>query len=175
MPEKSTKLPSPSAPAEEVRAYIIQVLVTKYSTPVDIAERHASKWEIGTFSQLTKASQQNLSDIFNSNVGLCLYNALQDDLYEWIDQQPSAILAKYAFQISAVILASVLLLAFSWSQGLPIAKEWASWAFSPFPWFFFSGSTAYYIYKHGLRGAGVGFGAILAYVALVVGFCASLV
>lgn len=102
-----------------------------------------------------------------------------------------------------MILASVLLLAFCWSQGLPIAKgkcnthfdpvpldlvhgamnadymhyalEWASWAFSPFPWFFFSGSTAYYIYKHGLRGAGVGFGAILAYVALVVGFCASLV
>lgn len=97
MPEKTTKLPSPSAPAEKVRAYITQVLVTKYSTPVDIAEKHARKWEIGTFSQLTKASQQNLSDIFNSNVGLCLYNALRDDLYEWVDQQPSAILAKCMF------------------------------------------------------------------------------
>lgn len=97
MAEKSKKLPSPSAPAEQVRAYITQLLVTKYSTPVEIAEKHARKWEIGTFSQLTKASQQNLSDIFNSNVGLCLYNALRDDMCDYLDEQPSVILAKCTF------------------------------------------------------------------------------
>lgn len=97
MTEKSKKLPSPSAPAEEVREYITQLLVTRYSTPVDIAEKHASKWEIGTFSQLRQASPRSLSDIFNSNVGLCLGNALQDDMRDHLDEQPSVIVAKCMF------------------------------------------------------------------------------
>ncbi|OJJ07184.1 hypothetical protein ASPVEDRAFT_88438 [Aspergillus versicolor CBS 583.65] len=170
MAEKSNKLPSPSASAEEVRAYITQLLVTKYSTPVEIAASHAAKWEIGTFSQLSKASLQSLSDIFNSNVGLCLYNGVREDMCDHLEKQPSVIFAKYVARISVVILVSVLLLALSWSLGFPIPKDVALWAKSPLPWFFFSGAMVYYVYKHSFKdSSGVVFRVILIYVALIVG------
>lgn len=53
------------------------------------------------------------------------------------------------------------------------AVDLASWALSPFPWFFFSGAMAYYAYKVSFRETSVVFCIALAYVALIVGFIAS--
>lgn len=94
-----------------------------------------------------------------------------------------------------MILASVLLLALASSQGFPFAQGKcnthfdpdamnadymlyalgrASWAVSPFPWYFFSFSTGYYAYKHKLRDTSIAFCILGAYFALIIGFCASL-
>lgn len=85
--------PSANAPADEVRTYITQLLVNKYDVPVDDAEKHASKWEIGQFSRLTPASQETIQRIFGDNVGLCIYSAIQEDLSELLDARPLAIIS----------------------------------------------------------------------------------
>ncbi|THC88369.1 hypothetical protein EYZ11_012179 [Aspergillus tanneri] len=90
-------LPLGSAPADEVRTYITQLLVKNNDVPVDIAEKYASKWEIGQFSQLTQASEEALQRIFGDNVGLCVYIALQEalreDISKVLDKRPSAIIS----------------------------------------------------------------------------------
>ncbi|KAJ5357048.1 hypothetical protein N7517_011657 [Penicillium concentricum] len=88
-----TTFPPANAPADQVRTYITQLLVNKYDVPVDVAEKHASKWEIGRFSQLTPASRETLQRIFGDNVGLCIFSTLQEDLTEVMNKRPSAILS----------------------------------------------------------------------------------
>jgi len=99
LPTGVTAFPSASAPAEEVRTYITQLLVNKYDVPVDVAEKHANKWEIGRFSQLTPASRDTVQRIFGDNVGLCIHSTVQEDLSEVMNKRPSAILSGCMFSI----------------------------------------------------------------------------
>ncbi|KAJ5813196.1 hypothetical protein N7447_010219 [Penicillium robsamsonii] len=118
LPTGLTTLPPPNAPAEQVRTYITQLLVNRYDVPVDVAETHASKWEIGRFSQLTPASRETLQRIFGDNVGLCIFSTLQEDLTEFMNKRPSAIISGYVAAASSLALASVVLLFFLPELGL---------------------------------------------------------
>ncbi|KAJ5178648.1 uncharacterized protein N7500_001347 [Penicillium coprophilum] len=93
LPIGLTTFPSANAPAEQVRTYITQLLVNKHDVPIDVAEKHASKWEIGRFSQLMPASQETLQRIFGDNVGWCIFSAIREDRIELINKKPSAILS----------------------------------------------------------------------------------
>lgn len=94
IPKSASKTLLPdSAPADEVRTYITQLLVKRYDTDVDFAEKYASKWEIGRFSQLSSASQETLRGIFGNNVGICIYDTLQEDISKTHDATPSVIIS----------------------------------------------------------------------------------
>ncbi|CAI7656229.1 unnamed protein product [Penicillium glandicola] len=102
--------PPASAPADVVRAYIAKLLVDKYDVPADVAEKHADKWEIGRFSQLTAASRDTVQRIFGDNVGLCIHIAIREELLEALNKRPSAIISSYAAISSSLALASILVL-----------------------------------------------------------------
>ncbi|KAF7587374.1 hypothetical protein BBP40_007362 [Aspergillus hancockii] len=147
----SRTLPKGSAPAEEVRSYTTQLLVKKYDVPIDIAEKYASKWEIGRFSQLTSASRETLQRIFGDNVGLCVYSALREDISKILDEKPSVIISGYAATTSALVLVSVLLLFFLPELGLQAKQDRVTWAASPVWWFLFAVSGIFHAIKHPLR------------------------
>ncbi|KAJ5200804.1 hypothetical protein N7491_008390 [Penicillium cf. griseofulvum] len=165
-----TKFPSAFAPADEVRTYITQVLINKYDVPVDVAEKHANKWEIGRFSQLTPASRDTIQRIFGDNVGLCIHSAVQEDLAEVMNQKPSAIISGYAATASSLSLATVLLLLFLPELGLQAKHaDRIMWAASPVWWFLFAGSWGFYAIKHPLNEITITLSSLGAFAAIMTG------
>ncbi|KAL4781363.1 hypothetical protein BJX76DRAFT_335637 [Aspergillus varians] len=175
MAEKSQtaprSLPAPSAPADEVRAYIVQLLVEKHKTPLDVAEKHASKWEIGTFTQLSEASGDSLAAIFGPNVGMCLKSWVEDDVCEVMDSQPLVIFWKYATRITGFILVSLLVLLFLPDMGLQSPYTRITWVASPIPWYLFALSGVIYVSKNPTDQLRVLLLGVTAFSAFGVGFC----
>ncbi|KAL2871442.1 uncharacterized protein BJX67DRAFT_342244 [Aspergillus lucknowensis] len=175
LPEKIRgTLPAPNAPADQVRAYITQLLITKHHVAPDAAEKYAGKWEIGAFSQLASAPQNTIQRIFGDNAGWCIYNGMREDLFKAQDRKTSVILSAWAVRISAPALASVLFLLFSPELGLQSAQDRITWAAHPSWWLCFGISGLLYFFYHphrdveGLTSLLFGFFSVVVGIILVV-------
>ena len=80
----SPKLPARSAGPDEVRAYIVRVLMTQRDTTSDAANETASLWRLGRGSELRDASVQVFKSIFGNYTGWFLYRIVhEDELEDW--------------------------------------------------------------------------------------------
>ena len=82
------KLPALSAGVNEVRAYLVRVLMSQ-DISADVADEIANKWRLGRGSELHDASRAFLQDIFGKSNGWMLYRIVQEDALE--DWQQSTI------------------------------------------------------------------------------------
>lgn len=84
------KLPAPSAGVNEVRAYLVRVLMSQ-DISADVADEIANKWRLGRGSELHDASRAFLQDIFGNYNGWMLYRIVQEDALEDWQQSPIGI------------------------------------------------------------------------------------
>ena len=82
------KLPALSAGVNEVRAYLVRVLMSQ-DISADVADRIANKWRLGRGSELHDASRAFFQDIFGNYNDWRLYRIVQEDALE--DWQQSTI------------------------------------------------------------------------------------
>lgn len=78
------QLPARSAAANEVRAYLEQILISKLDLTADLAHQTASSWSLGRGSELLDSSIQVFIKLFGDNTGWLLYRMIHDEeLEEW--------------------------------------------------------------------------------------------
>lgn len=85
-------LPAPSAGPNEVRAYLVRVLMSQ-DISADVADEIANKWGLGRGSDLRDASIAFLQGIFGKSNGWMLYRIVQKDALEDWQQSTIGILA----------------------------------------------------------------------------------
>lgn len=76
------RLPQQLGPSG-VRAYISNILVTKFDVTTKFAEEAAARWQLGRSHDLYKAPAQRFIDIFGPDVGPAVFSSIHEDI--WAD------------------------------------------------------------------------------------------
>lgn len=88
------KPPPPSASADEVRDFIVHLLMSKRRLPEDYARRVAARWTIGTGQELRKYSPAMFLDIFGREDGWITYKEAHLCIYRDEHQNDTKALRK---------------------------------------------------------------------------------
>lgn len=73
----SKTLPASQASAEEVRQFIIHVLVSRRELPIDYARHVAARWNVGSGLELRTYSPSMYLEVFGRENGWILYKELR--------------------------------------------------------------------------------------------------
>ncbi|RAL11731.1 uncharacterized protein BO97DRAFT_406081 [Aspergillus homomorphus CBS 101889] len=148
------KLPAEPASAEEIRQYLERILVEKYQTSPALAEKTASRWQVGRGTELRQFSLGTFRAHFGEDIGLCLYKGVCEDKYDdWCPTTTSKITRGLLATSIAIVATLIILYVF---PGLlnPPAKPYGRPAFidspavSPIPWAFYGMAQLNYFYQH---------------------------
>ncbi|RFU23632.1 hypothetical protein B7463_g12706, partial [Scytalidium lignicola] len=105
----SPKLPARSAGPDEVRAYIVRVLMSQHDITSDAANETAGLWRLGRGSELRDASVQVFKSIFGDYTGWFLFRIVhENELEDW--QQSAIGMISFYTLIGSIILAALLVL-----------------------------------------------------------------
>ncbi|KAJ0414660.1 hypothetical protein BJY00DRAFT_294632 [Aspergillus carlsbadensis] len=66
-------IPDRSAPTEEVRGYLTQILTEKYAAHSEFAEASCASWKLGRGAELHDGNLEYFQQIFGNEVGFCLF------------------------------------------------------------------------------------------------------
>ena len=75
----NTQVPLPEATPNEVRAYLVHILITKHDATPDFAQEAAARWKLGRGWDLLESPEQRYREILGDDVGPHLLKTIRSE------------------------------------------------------------------------------------------------
>lgn len=89
----SSTCPSSTATPNEVRAYLVQVLIIKHNATADYANKVAKKWGLGRGLDLRRMRRSDFQNWFGHADGYYLFDSVQEDIRSNPNKTPFGFIA----------------------------------------------------------------------------------